>query len=200
MRLRRSGWMTVALLAASLWWYGVYASRRVEPEIPTEICFVAAPTPYDPRSGTAPDAPRAIPPNARCPVCGAFPSRAPDWAAQVIFADGDAYFFDSPLSLFIYLRNLPRYAAGRKSADIAAAYVRAVGDGRWIAALQAVYVWGSDVPGPMRRGNLPAFRNHTDARDFITRHGGSVTGSAGITAELLRALEPSQPHPAGRHT
>ncbi|MBR7559269.1 hypothetical protein KC218_22245, partial [Mycobacterium tuberculosis] len=62
MRLRRSGWMTVALLAASLWWYGVYASRRVEPEIPTEICFVAAPTPYDPRSGTAPDAPRAIPP------------------------------------------------------------------------------------------------------------------------------------------
>ncbi|WP_332395134.1 hypothetical protein [Ralstonia sp. 1B3] len=119
----------MVLLAASLWWYGVHASRRVEPEIPTEICFVAAPTPYDPRSGVAPDAPRAIPPHARCPVCGAFPSRVPDWAAQVIFADGDAYFFDSPLSLFIYLRNLPRYAAGRQATDIAAAYVRAVGDG-----------------------------------------------------------------------
>jgi copper chaperone NosL len=198
-RLRRLVLLAIIVLAP-LWWYAGHASRRAEPQVPTEICFVAAPTPYDARSGVALDAPRAIPPGARCPVCGAFPSRVPDWAAQVIFADGDAYFFDSPLSLFIYLRNLPRYAAGRQATEIVASYVRAEGDGRWIAAPKAVYVWESDVPGPMRRGNLPAFLNDADARHFIARHGGAVVHPSSITAQLLRALEPPSPHGTADHT
>ncbi len=200
MRLRRYT-LPVIAVAVSLWWYAGHASRHVEPQVPAQICFVAAPTHYDPHSGVPLDAPRAIPPGARCPVCGAFPSRKPDWAAQVIFADGDAYFFDSPLSLFLYLRNLPRYAAGRQASGIAASYVRAMGDGRWIAAPQAIYVWGSDVPGPMRQGNLPAFVSQADARDFIARHGGTAVQAAGVTAQLLERLEPNleptHPHAAG---
>ncbi|MDD2881113.1 MAG: hypothetical protein PHQ58_11815 [Rhodoferax sp.] len=34
--------------------------------------------------------PRAVPADVRCPVCGKYPARSPDWAAQVIFTNGDA--------------------------------------------------------------------------------------------------------------
>ncbi|MFS2106984.1 nitrous oxide reductase accessory protein NosL [Ralstonia sp. Ralssp135] len=174
----------------SLWWFVGRAALRAEPKLPDEICFVASAVPYDPRSGLQPHAPRPVPVNARCPVCGAFPSRVPEWAAQLIFANGDAYFFDSPLTLFIYLRNLQRYAPGRQAAEVAASYVHATGDGGWLPALQAVYVSGSTALGPMRRGNLPAFRNLADAQRFIARNGGVAVHPADITADRLQDVEP----------
>ncbi len=192
MTTRRRLSALAALLAAlwSLWWFVGRASLRAEPKVPDEICFVAPAVPYDPRSGLQPHAPRPVPANARCPVCGAFPSRVPEWAAQLIFANGDAYFFDSPLTLFIYLRNLQRYAPGRQAAEVAASYVHATGDGGWLPALQAVYVSGSTALGPMRRGNLPAFRNLADAQRFIARNGGVVVHPADITADRLQDVEP----------
>ncbi|WP_296229091.1 nitrous oxide reductase accessory protein NosL [Ralstonia sp. UBA689] len=198
MTTRRPMLALAALLATlwSLWWFVGRADRRAEPQLPEEICFVAPAVPYDPRSGLHPHAPRPIPASARCPVCGVFPSRAPEWAAQLIFANGDAYFFDSPMSLFIYLRNLQRYAPGRQAAEVAASYVHATGDGGWVPAQQAVYVWGSAVLGPMRRGNLPAFRNLADAQQFIARNGGVVVRPADITAERLQDFEPHRVHRA----
>ena len=196
MRIRRLALLAAVVLMAA-GWYAVQAGARAKPQVPNDICFVAPASPYDPRSGIAPNAPRVVPVGARCPVCGAFPARVPDWAAQVIFADGDAYFFDSPLSLFIYLRNLPRYAPGRKATDITASYVRAMDDGRWIAAQAAVYVQGSAVPGPMRRGNLPAFQDLPAARHFIARHGGVVLFSPDISPRLLQDLAPTSHGVAG---
>ncbi|GMG93994.1 hypothetical protein Cmtc_52140 [Cupriavidus sp. TKC] len=183
--------LLLTLVLGAMGWYVFHARVRANPQVPTDICFVAPATPYDPASGIAPDAPRAVPVNARCPVCGAFPSRVPEWAAQVIFADGDAYFFDSPLSLFIYLRNLPRYAPSRTASEIAASYVRATEGGQWIATNEAVYVRGSSVPGPMRQGNLPAFEDVMAARHFISRHGGTVLHSPDITVQLLQDLAPT---------
>ena len=180
----------------SLWWFVGRAALRAEPKLPDEICFVAPAVPYDPRSGLQPHAPRPVPANARCPVCGAFPSRVPGWAEQLIFANGDAYFFDSPLTLFIYLRNLQRYAPGRQASEVAASYVHAMGDGGWLPALQAVYVSGSTALGPMRRGNLPAFRNLADAQQFIARNGGVVVHPADITADRLEDVEPHRMHRA----
>ncbi len=168
--------------------------RQVEPEVPSDICFVAPPTPYDPRSGVALLAPRAIPRNARCPVCGGFVSRAPDWAAQLIFRNGDTQFFDSPLSLFIYLRNVNRYTPGRRTSDVAASYVRAMGDGRWTPSQEAVYVTGSSLPGPMRGGNLPAFLDVSDAQRFMSNHGGEIVHPANITAALLQSLNARHAH------
>ncbi|MBX9429637.1 nitrous oxide reductase accessory protein NosL [Ralstonia pseudosolanacearum] len=181
MQARRLQLLAIAL-PVLLGWVAGQASRRGEPALPDDIGFVAVATPYDLRSGIAPDAPRA-----------------PDWAAQRIFADGDAYCFDSPLSLVIYLRNLPRYAPGRQTDDIAATSVRITGDGRWLAAEQALYVRGSSVAGPMRRGNLPACPDLAGAQDFIARHGGTVVHLADITAQLLQALEPARRHGAADH-
>jgi len=139
-----------------------------------EVCFQAPPTPYDPASGLGPAAARPLPERARCPVCGMFPARAPAWAAQLIFADGDAYFFDSPDSLLRYLQAPARYTPGRQAGEVLAAYVRDMASGAWLAAQAAIYVQGSALLGPMRTPNLPAFADAAAARRFIAERRGEM--------------------------
>lgn len=163
---------------------------------PDDICLVAPPFPFDPASGLAVDAARPIPAEARCPVCGMFPARQPRWAAQVIFANGDVQYLDSPLSLFLYLQNVPRYTVGQQADRILAMHVTDLDSGAWVPTQQAVYVHGSRTLGPMRAGNLPAFGSEAAARAFIARQGG-----APLRADSLRrALPPELQQLAPRHT
>lgn len=178
-------------------WLPSPASQEVTLE--SELCLVAPATPYDPASGLGPTQARAVPPDARCPVCGMFPARSPDWAAQIIFEDGDAHFFDSPLSLFMYLQDMARYGSGRQPQQIVAQYVTDAGrppasaddegpSSRWIDARSAFYVHGSSATGPMRAGNLPAFASRDAAQAFAARRGGVVLAFADIDAPLIASL------------
>lgn len=162
--------------------------------LPDEVCLVAPPTPYDPKAGVALHAPRAVPPDARCPVCGMFPARAREWAAQIVFDNGDTQFFDSPLSLFIYLQDVGRYTRGRTTGDIAARYVTDVETGQWIDARDAWYVHGSSARGPMRAGNFPAFGSPEAAARFAQVRGGQVLRSADVTPALIDSLDGSSRH------
>ncbi len=188
----------LGVLAASTPW-SVPALRQIlSPEAPAslepDVCIVAPPTPYDPASGLPPTAARAVPPDVRCPVCGMFPARSPQWAAQIIFSNGDAQYFDSPLSLFMYLQDVARYSPGRSSGQIAAHYVTdasAPPDGKrtpWVDALSAYYVHGSSAKGPMRAGNLPAFATRAAADAFAERRGGVVLAFGAIDAALVAEL------------
>ena len=158
--------------------------------LPDDVCVVAPPTPYDPALGLPLQAAREVPADARCPVCGMYPARSRDWAAQAIFADGDAQFFDSPLSLLLYLGNVAHYTRGRSADAIVARYVTDAATRQWIAAEQAFYVHGSSALGPMRAGNLPAFANADAAREFTRQRGGRVLAFGDIDAALLRSLAP----------
>ena len=153
-----------------------------------DVCIVAPPSPYVRSSGLPVHAARPIPADARCPVCGMYPARSPDWAAQVIFDNGDAHFFDSPLSLFMYLQDVARYSPGRSAAQIVASYVNDVPHRRWTDAASAWYVHGSSARGPMRAGNLPAFADRADAERFAAQRGGQVLGFAAIDAALVAPL------------
>ncbi|WP_462389083.1 nitrous oxide reductase accessory protein NosL [Acidovorax sp. Q11] len=166
------------------------ASSAALPGPGDDVCIVAPPTPYDPTSGLPLAAAREVPTDARCPVCGMYPARARAWAAQVIFAQGDAYFFDSPLSLMLYLGNVAHYTRGRTPDAIVARYVSDAGTGAWVDAHQAVYVAGSSALGPMRAGNLPAFAGAAEARRFAQVQGGAVLTFSAIDAALLRGLAP----------
>lgn len=179
-------------LAASAPW-SVPALRQVlsgdaPVALEPDVCIVAPPTPYDPASGLAPTAARAVPADARCPVCGMFPARSPDWAAQVIFANGDAQFFDSPLSLFMYLSDVARYSPGRSADEIVAHYVTDVSSKSWTDARSAFYVHGSSAKGPMRAGNLPAFASKKAALQFAAQRGGTVLAYADVDAGLVTQL------------
>lgn len=150
---------------------------------PEDVCIVAPPQPYPASAGLAA---RALPEQARCPVCGMFPARHPEWAAQVVFDNGDTQFLDSPLSLFLYLGRVARYTPGRSAAQIAAIHVRDLLSGEWLALEQAVFVQGSSARGPMRSGNLPAFASAAAAQRFIAQRGGEPRSAA----QLRRALPP----------
>lgn len=157
-------------------------------------CVVAPLLVFDPQGPIALLAPRAVPADARCPVCGMFPSRSPEWAAQIIFEDGATQFFDSPLSLFIYLHDVGRYAAGRTVVSVAAQYVRDAMTTQWIDAPSAFYVHGSDAIGPMRAGNLPAFHSRASAQQFASRRGGQVISAEQVSPAMLEALGGAKRH------
>jgi len=164
-----------------------------------DVCIVAPPTPYNPSGGQPLTAPREVPVDARCPVCGMYPARSRAWAAQVIFADGDAYFFDSPLSLLQYLRDVARYTRGRSADGIVARYVTDTDSGQWIDAVQAAYVHGSTARGPMRAGNLPAFATPAAAAAFAARRGGRALAFSDIDAPMLQTLAPGRSHQDHAH-
>lgn len=159
-----------------------------------EVCVVAPPITYDPKLGLGLHEPRPVPADARCPVCGMFPARSPEWAAQVIFDNGDTQFFDSPLTLFIYLQDVGRYTRGRKASEIAASYVSDANSGVWISAPDAVYVSGSAAVGPMRAGNLPAFSSAAAAQRFASARGGVLLDAMQISPQLLQDLNGERRH------
>ena len=165
-----------------------------------DVCVVVAPTPYDSTLGLPLTAPRAVPTDARCPVCGMYPARSRPWAAQVIFADGDAYFFDSPLSLMMYLGNVNHYTRGRNPEDIVAHYVTDTLTGGWLDAVLAVYVTESSLMGPMRAGNLPAFADAAAAQPFMQQRGGKPLTFNAIDAALLRSIAPNLRPDHSAHT
>lgn len=205
-RIRQASWLLLTLISAALliklvpWQTSAQQENRLAAI--GEVCIVAPPTPYDPASGLGLHAPRTVPLDARCPVCGMYPARSRDWAAQVIFRNGDAQFFDSPLTLFIYLQEVGHYSPGRRASEIVASYVSDTGDtgdtslntGKWITASEAIYVSGSTALGPMRAGNLPAFSSKPAALAFVAQYGGKLLSAKEISPQLLQSLNGARRH------
>ena len=59
----------------------------------TSVCFATGP----------------VKPSARdkCPVCGMFVAKSPDFLAEIVFKDGSCAIFDGPKDMFKYYLNLP---------------------------------------------------------------------------------------------
>lgn len=130
-------------------------------------------------------------PNAKdkCPVCGMFVAKYPDFAAQIQFRDGSKAYFDGTKDMFKYHQNLARYAPGKKGADISAIFVSNYYDLAMVDGLKAFYVTGSDVFGPMGRELIP-FARESEARDFLKDHKGkSVLRFHEVTPAIIKALE-----------
>lgn len=162
--------------------------------ITNDLCIVAPATLYDPASGLDMLDPRPVPDKARCPVCGMYPARFPRWAAQTLFKDGAAHFFDSPVDLFAFLHRLDRHDRSYTLDDVAVSFVKNHESGQWIEAQQAFFVNGSSVVGPMRDADLPAFASREAAEAFARQHGGKLLSFADITPELIQSLNRNLHH------
>jgi nitrous oxide reductase accessory protein NosL len=128
-------------------------------------------------------------PKDKCPVCGMFVAKYPDFAAQIQFRDGLTFHFDGAKDLFKFYLNVPRYTPGREPADIVAVFVTNYYDLAMIDGLSAYYVVGSDVYGPMGRELIP-FTRKSEARDFLKDHKGkSIIRLRDITPAVLRPLD-----------
>jgi len=167
--------------------------------------FPGAVHPYDPASGLEMLAARPVPALARCAVCGMYPARHPQWAAQVIVASGDAWFFDSPVDMLLFIADSRRFTNGQGAGEIAAHYVTDYAGGGWVAAAQAWFVHGSRATGPMRGPDLPAFASRKDAETFARAQGGEVFAFDMLDVQIARLLryghghhDHSMPAPAER--
>jgi nitrous oxide reductase accessory protein NosL len=137
----------------------------------------------------APTKPMGLLPKGNCAVCGMYVANFPDWAAMVAFTDGTQAWFDGPKDLFVYLLDLKRYAAKRKTSDIAAIQVKDYYGLKHIDGRKAFYVTGSDVLGPMGKELVP-FATEAGARGFLKDHRGQrVLTFPEITLDTLKGLE-----------
>jgi nitrous oxide reductase accessory protein NosL len=128
-------------------------------------------------------------PGDKCPVCGMFVAKYPDWVAEIIFSDGAVFYFDGAKDLFKFYFNLDHYQPGRSAGAIGDIYVTEYYDMELIGAKKAWYVVGSDVYGPMGRELIP-LKTRDDALQFLKDHKGSrVLSFDEITPAVIRKLD-----------
>jgi nitrous oxide reductase accessory protein NosL len=107
----------------------------------------------------------------KCPVCGMFVAKFPDFAAVIRTADGRAYYFDGVKDLLKFHFHPGRYLGGRKVPEISEIRVTDYYTLEAIDGKEAWYVVGSDVYGPMGKELVP-FAKESDARTFLRDHDG----------------------------
>ncbi|MBF0162962.1 MAG: nitrous oxide reductase accessory protein NosL [Magnetococcales bacterium] len=143
---------------------------------------------WNARSGESP-ADRAVPAGSKCPVCGMFVAKYPEWVALVVWADGTVHHFDGAKDLFRFLAQPERFAPGRDPATIGELYVTEYYGLKRIPARSVWYVTGSDVHGPMGHELIP-LANEQEAREFTRDHAGrEMLRFEQITPQVLSALE-----------
>ncbi len=127
----------------------------------------------------------------RCPVCGMFVAKYPDFIAQVIHPDGSYAVFDGVKDMMKYILNLEKYAADKKPSDIEAVFVKDYYKLEYIDGFKAHYVLGSNVFGPMGKELIP-FETEAAADEFMVDHAGKQRLTFGeITLDTLKHLDGS---------
>lgn len=125
----------------------------------------------------------------KCPVCGMFVAKYPDFASQIHFKDGTVYHFDGAKDLVKYYQNSSRYMPGKKTADVAAVYVTSYYSLFPIDGLSAWYVSGSNINGPMGRELIP-FAKEAEAKEFKRDHAGkAILRFKEVTAVAFKGLD-----------
>jgi copper chaperone NosL len=133
--------------------------------------------------------PIKLSPKDKCPVCGMFVAKYPDFVAQVIFKDGSYAVFDGAKDMFKYYFDLKKYAPAKRVEDIVSIYVTDYYSLEPTDGLTAWYVVGSDVFGPMGKELIP-FAKETDARGFMKDHKGkSLLRFNDVHVELIKGLD-----------
>jgi nitrous oxide reductase accessory protein NosL len=128
-------------------------------------------------------------PKDKCPVCGMFVAKYPDFFAEIIYKDGTYAVFDGAKDMFKYFFNLRKYHPSQKTENIDAIYVTDYYNLTLIDGYEATYVIGSDIYGPMGREPIP-FAKEADAQEFRKDHKGkSLLRFKEITTEIIKSLD-----------
>lgn len=140
-------------------------------------------------SAATENAPVAATKADKCPVCGMFVAKYPDFLAQIIYDDASHALFDGAKDMFKYFFNIKKYDASKDRSDIVSVYVTDYYSMDPIDGETALYVVGSDVFGPMGRELIP-FRLDTDAKEFMKDHSGKkLLGFDEVTPDLIKGLK-----------
>jgi copper chaperone NosL len=128
-------------------------------------------------------------PRDKCPVCGMFVAKYPDFIAEFIFSDGTYAVFDGVKDMFKDYFNLKKYHPSKQLSDIRAIFVTDYYTLALINGHEAFYVGGSDVYGPMGKELIP-FSEEADAKEFMKDHKGkSILRFKEVTPEIIKPLD-----------
>lgn len=128
-----------------------------------------------------------ISPREKCPVCGMFVARYPDWHTQLHLADGKVHHFDGMKDLLAYYF-APEKFGGRADQQAVAIWAKDYYTLEWIDGHAAYYVIGSGVHGPMGHEFIP-LDSEEKARTFLADHRGErILRFEEIKAELVEEL------------
>lgn len=128
-------------------------------------------------------------PTDKCPVCGMFVAKYPDFCVVVTFNDGAHVFFDGVKDMARYYFNMQKYAPSRSPVDIHSVQVVDYYNLVAIDGLTAFYVSGSDIYGPMGIELIP-FEKKQDAEEFMRDHNGkALLPFKSITTDVLKQLD-----------
>jgi len=128
-------------------------------------------------------------PKDKCPVCGMFVAKYPDFLTQIVFKDGSALFFDGAKDMLKCYLNLKKYHPSKAPSDIDSIYVNDYYGLIPVDGFKAFYVVGSNVYGPMGRELIP-FEKEADAKEFMKDHKGqSILKFADVTTGILKKLD-----------
>jgi len=129
------------------------------------------------------------PAGAKCPVCGMFVAKFPDWTATARFKDGTTSWYDGPKDMFTHYFDTAHYTPGKSQEDIVALSVKEYYSLSVIDARTAFFVTGSDVLGPMGSELIP-FKTEKEARAFKSDHKGKrVLKFSEISRKIIESLK-----------
>ena len=125
----------------------------------------------------------------KCPVCGMFVAKYPDFLAEIVFKEGTYVVFDGTKDMFKYYLNLKKYNPSKRPEDIDSIYVTDYYTLTLIDAFRAYYVVGSDIYGPMGRELIP-LGQEADAVGYMKDHKGkSVLKFKEISYDTIMDLD-----------
>ena len=128
-------------------------------------------------------------PGDRCPVCGMFVAKYPDWDSKIMYQDGMVLFFDGAKDLFKFYLDPQKFKSNKRRQNIKVIYVTEYYDLNLIDAANAFYVLGSDVYGPMGRELIP-FKTKEDAKEFLGNHKGKkIVVFNEVDPSLIKTLD-----------
>lgn len=128
-------------------------------------------------------------PKDKCPVCGMFVAKYPDFAAQIHFKNGTVAHFDGAKDLFTFYLQTGRYSPKANAKEITAIFVTDYYSLTLIDGFSAAYVMGSDVYGPMGKELIP-FVKVQEAKEFLRDHKGKrIYRFNEITPAVLKGLD-----------
>lgn len=107
---------------------------------------------------------------SRCPVCGMFVAKHPNWVSRIDREGEPPLFFDGGKDMMTYYFHPEKYG-GKQVQDSARIMVKDYYTLEWIDGRKAFYVGGSDVYGPMGNELVP-FSSEEAAKSFQADHRG----------------------------
>ncbi len=124
----------------------------------------------------------------KCPVCGMYVYKYPNWAAE-IKTDKERFVFDGVKDMMKFYLDPQKYKKGISKSSITKVVVSDYYTLRAIDGKKAFYVIGSRVLGPMGKELIP-FVSIEDAKSFMADYGGTrILKFDEITSDIIKKLD-----------